>query len=196
MERIKKIGAKVLKEELFGADGKIRPSLIPGDAEKAVLFIPQTLSDAQKEQARTNIGAQGKNDQLLQTETKNIVGAINEVNSIARGAGHAIVYSGIAAMVAAVNAMDMDEMPIGTNIYLVALNVPDLWVSGIEDTSEPYTYTSDEDFTDELEENGSVRAGFFRLSALETQKVDLSDYYTKTEIDAMIGDVESALDEI
>ena len=61
---------------------------------------------------------------------------------------------------------------------IITLQVPDLWISGIESTSQTYTYTTDEAFTTELNTNGYVQVGYYKLSALETQKVDLTNYVT------------------
>ena len=63
---------------------------------------------------------------------------------------------------------------------IITLQVPDLWISGIESTSQTYTYTTDEAFTTELNTNGYVQVGYYKLSALETQKVDLTDYVKNT----------------
>ena len=69
---------------------------------------------------------------------------------------------------------------VGQNIYIQTLNVPDLWISEFRDggPGNYYTYTSDEDFINELKTNGFVKVGYYNLSALETQKVDLSNYAT------------------
>ena len=64
---------------------------------------------------------------------------------------------------------------------IVTLEVPDLWISGIESTSSTYTYTTDSAFTTALSTNGYVQVGYYKLSALETQKVDLTNYVTNTD---------------
>jgi len=64
---------------------------------------------------------------------------------------------------------------------IVTLEVPDLWISGIESTSSIYTYVDDETFVNLLATDGYVQVGYYKLSALETQKVNLDDYVTKTE---------------
>ena len=64
---------------------------------------------------------------------------------------------------------------------IVTLNIPDLWVSEIAETRKTYTYTSDEEFANELKTNGTVQVGFYKLSALETQKVDLTGYVKNTD---------------
>lgn len=124
---------------------------------------------------------QNTEDNSLDTTRKTIVGAINEVDSIAKGANQALSYGNYSTMVTAFNSLDDDVYKVGQNIYIVATEVPDLWISGIESTSQTYTYTTDEAFTTELNTNGYVQVGYYKLSALETQKVDLTNYVTNTD---------------
>ena len=125
-------------------------------------------------------GKQNETDNSLNTTNKTITGAINEVYSIARGANQAVSYSNYQAMITAFNSLANDIYNVGQNVMIVTLNVPDLWISGIESTSSTYTYTTDETFTTELSTNGYVQVGYYKLSALETQKVDLTNYEQNT----------------
>ena len=125
---------------------------------------------------------QNKTDNSLQTINKSIVSAINEVNNVAKGANQSLSYSNYSAMITAFNALANNVYNVGQNIMIVTLEVPDLWVSAIESTSSSYTYTTDEAFTTALKTNGFVQVGYYKLSALETQKVDLSDYAKTTDI--------------
>ena len=125
-------------------------------------------------------GKQNETDNSLNTTNKTITGAINEVYSIARGANQAVSYSNYQAMITAFNSLANDIYNVGQNVMIVTLQVPDLWISGIESTSVPYTYTTDEAFTTALATNGYVQVGYYKLSALETQKVDLTDYEQNT----------------
>ena len=115
-------------------------------------------------------------DNTLETAFKTIPQAINEVNSVAKGATQAISFPNYQQLITALNILPNDYFSVGQNLYIVTLNVPDLWISKIESTSTTYTYTTDEAFTTELATNGYVQAGYYRVSALETQKVDLTNY--------------------
>lgn len=84
-------------------------------------------------------------------------------------------------MITAFNALANDVYNVGQNVMIITLEVPDLWISGIESTSVPYTYTTDEAVTTALSTNGYVQVGYYKLSALETQKVDLTNYVTNTD---------------
>lgn len=124
---------------------------------------------------------QNTEDNSLDTTSKTVVGAINEVNSIAKGTNQALSFANYSAMITEFNSLTGDEYSVGQNIMVVTLEVPDLWISGIESTSSTYTYTTDEAFTTAMATNGYVQVGYYKLSALETQKVDLTDYVTNTD---------------
>lgn len=124
---------------------------------------------------------QNTEDNSLNTTSKSIVGAINEVDSIAKGANQSLSFANYSAMVAEFNSLAGNEYNVGQNVMVVTIEVPDLWISGIESTSSTYTYTTDEAFTTALATDGYVQVGYYKLSALETQKVDLTDYVTTTD---------------
>lgn len=105
----------------------------------------------------------------------------NTAKRIAKGANQALSYSNYQAMITAFNALANDVYNVGQNVMIITLNVPDLWISSIESTSQSYIYTTDEAFTTALETNGYVQVGYYKLSALETQKVDLTEYVTNTD---------------
>lgn len=104
---------------------------------------------------------------------------IDYVDDRFNGAAKAISFDNYSAMITEFNALDDDVYNVGQDINVITLEVPDLWVSSIQETSVPYTYVDDETFTSALATNGYVQVGYYRLSALETQKVDLTDYQEK-----------------
>lgn len=124
---------------------------------------------------------QNTTDNNLATTNKNITSAINEVNSIAKGANQALSYASYSAMITAFSSASSTDYNVGQNIYIETLDVPDLWVYKVESTSSSYTYTTDSAFTTALETNGYVQVGYYKLSALETQKVDLTNYVENTD---------------
>lgn len=101
------------------------------------------------------------------------------VGDMFNGANKAVSFINYSAMITALNSLSADSYAIGQNVMIVTLKVPDLWVSAIEETQVSCTYTTDEEFVSVLSTNGSVQVGYFKLSALETQKVDLTDYSTQ-----------------
>ena len=96
------------------------------------------------------------------------------------GANKAVSFKNYSSMITSLNA-DNGTYSIGQNIMIVTLNVPDLWVSEIAEESVSYNYISDDDFINELNTSGHVQVGYFKLSALETQKVDLTEYQHKID---------------
>ena len=120
-------------------------------------------------------------DNTLNTNNKTVPSAINEVNSIAKGANQAVSYASYQAMVTAFNSLDDDVYNVGQNIYIVTTEVPDLWISSVESTSSTYTYVDDATIVSALQTNGYIQVGYYKLSMLETQKVDLKDYVKDTD---------------
>ena len=116
--------------------------------------------------------------------------------SIAKGANQSLVYENYSTMITTFNSLKNDVYKVGQNILIITLNVPDLWISEVLEENTQYSYTSDKDFISILEENGSVQIGYYKISALETQKVVLSEYVTQDEFNEKIGEISSLLDTI
>ena len=123
----------------------------------------------------------------LQPTITAIQNTADTAERIARGANQSLSFSNYQAMITAFNSLANNVYSTGQNVMIITLNVPDLWISSIESTSQTYTYTTDEAFMNALNTNGYVQVGYYRLSALETQKVDLTNYYTKTQTDTLLN---------
>ena len=102
------------------------------------------------------------------------------------GANKAVSFVNYSAMISSLNTLPNNSYSVGQNIMIVTLQVPDLWVSEIAETSVAYSYVSDDDFVADLNTNGSVQVGYYKLSALETQKVDLAEYAKLTQLDGKV----------
>lgn len=131
----------------------------------------------------TSIGANSQTiaNEIARSEEKDdeIEGRLDTVESIAKGANQAVSFDNYSEMITDLNALPNDEYNVGQNIMIVTVQVPDLWISAIADESVSYTYVDDETFATALKDNGSVQVGYYVLSQLETQKVDLTDYAKK-----------------
>lgn len=129
-----------------------------------------------------------------ETAHSDIRDEIETVKDIAEGANIAIVFDSYSDLVTFFNS-ESDTLKVGTNLYVKTIDVPDLWLSAVESTSVSYTYTTDEDFLSYINGNGQI--GYYKFSELETQKVDLSNYATLTDLgtkvsksgDTMTGDL-------
>ena len=56
-----------------------------------------------------------------------------------------------------------------------------MWVTAVNATSTAYTYTNDQAIINALDTTSGLTVGYFSFSKLETEKVDLSAYQTKTD---------------
>lgn len=101
--------------------------------------------------------------------------------ALAEGRSKAVSFTNISAFVTAFNVDSKDKYKIGDQVYLQTLGVPDLWVFSVENTSNAYTYTSDSAFVEKIKADGFVQVGYFKVSMLEGEKVDLSGYQTKND---------------
>lgn len=93
----------------------------------------------------------------VQTDVAAAQDTANQAKSIAEGRVRAVVFDTVAAMTAALKAAAKTDYKIGDNLLIEETGVPDYWISGILDTNTG-TY------------------GYYTISPLETQKVDLTEY--------------------
>ncbi|MBO4284265.1 MAG: hypothetical protein J5958_06560 [Clostridia bacterium] len=171
-----------------------------GDAvNKGQLNTVEAKADAKYEKPGTGIPADdlaeavqtllGKADTALQ-EHQDISGkadktALNALADIVKGKKKATVKASYSALVTALNAADDDEFVEGDDIFIKTAEVPDVWISGVEDTSTEYTYTTDEDFIDALNA-GTLQVGYYTLAPLETEKPDLSGLADADDVEDII----------
>ena len=85
-------------------------------------------------------GKQDIEDNTLTTVHKTVPSAINEVNSIAKGANQTLSYGNYSTMITAFNSLANNVYNVGQNVMIITLQVPDLWISGIESTSQTGFY--------------------------------------------------------
>lgn len=127
-------------------------------------------------------GLQTSSDSSLETIDKTITGAINEVNSLAKGAQQAVSFDDYATLTSDVNSWTLDDVfgNIGQSLYIRLLNVPDLWIFDKLTNHIPYVYVDDETFVNSLDTVGYVQIGYYLISKLETSKLILTDYVPYT----------------
>lgn len=122
------------------------------------------------------------NTKMKETYVEPLETKIETVESIAKGANPAKTFETYSDMIEEIRTYARaDFLNVGQNIMIVALEVPDLWISSTTENYLDYSYTSDEDFVNLLKTNGSVQIGHYFVSALETQKVELTDYVKFTD---------------
>lgn len=128
-------------------------------------------------------------DNNLQTVSKTVVGSINEVNDIAKGAQKAISKTNYSTLVTYLKSLPSSGLTIGQTIYIETLNVPDVWIFSKSVTFNDYIYVSDNQFIADVIDNNTI-VGYFGLSKLETSKINLTDYvpYTGATKNVNLGD--------
>ena len=129
----------------------------------------------------TTLGGYEIVDEKAREDINIVAEKADEAYSLAKGATKAFVYDTYSDMISELNILPKTELQVNYHVMIREVCVPDLWISGISDGHVEYTYTSNEDFIVDLTEDGIVQVGYFVLSALETQKVDLSEYVKNTD---------------
>lgn len=163
--------------EVTGAGNAVTDASYSASNRKMTLTKGATYTTASDVGTLISGKQDAANNTNLTTTDKTVVGAINEVNSLAKGRVYTKEYDTISDMVTALNAMSATELKAGDNVYIVATGVPDLWVGKVESSATTYTYTTDDDFVNAITGSLSttVQVGYYRLCELETEKVDLSN---------------------
>lgn len=105
----------------------------------------------------------------------------NELRDGLAGKANTKTYENYQAFVTAMGLLPKSELKVGDNIYIKKLDVPDMWVTAVNATSTSYTYTNDQAIINALDTTSGLTVGYFSFSKLETEKVDLSTYQTKTD---------------
>lgn len=102
----------------------------------------------------------------------------NEAKTLAQGKSKSLVYLNIQAMVQGLNALGPGELKMGDNVFIVTLERPDFWVNTVSSTSYTYNYTTDEALIEDSKAANGVQIGYYSLSMLETQKVNIPAFET------------------
>ena len=110
------------------------------------------------------------------TELSGVESIATNAKSIAEGRSRASSFSSYSDLISALNTVSKDAYKIGDNLFIQALNVPDLWIYTVEANTVQYSYTTDDNFISEINQNGSIQIGYFKVSIMEAQKLDLTDY--------------------
>lgn len=105
----------------------------------------------------------------------------NELSEGLAGRATTKTYADYQAFVAAIGALQKSGLKVGDNVYIKTLDVPDMWVTAVNETSTAYTYTNDQAIINALDTTSGLTVGYFSFSKLETEKVNLSAYQTKTD---------------
>lgn len=114
------------------------------------------------------------------------------------GKAKSFSYDNYQKFVEAVNAFSDTQMAVNDNVLIVTLGVPDMWVKSKNATKVTYTYATDEAIIASLNTTAGLTVGYYTFAQLETTKVDLSTYQTKTDntLETTSKDVVGAINEV
>lgn len=169
-------GIKAPVEELMSTTGVTSVNKRKGDVKitksDVGLNLVDNTSDAKKPVSEVQAIINNKLTNTLDStvsklnETTNIA---TEALSIAKGRNKSKVYDTVADMKNALKTMQKNELDIGDNILIKDVHVPDYFISRIlEEPVEPY--------------------GYFEVSELETQYIEIDAYQKKEDINLDTND--------
>lgn len=114
------------------------------------------------------------------TNIANLTSDLASVRTLAEGRNKAITFDTIANANTGIKALAKGDLKVGDNVYILAEDVPDWYVYQVLETKSNGSLPIIGDFANTYD------VGFFKLAKLETEKVDLINYYTKTQANSVI----------
>lgn len=132
------------------------------DSDKKVNITISSKTDIDNAISAHNTSSTAHSD--IREAIESTASTANDALSIAKGRAQAVSFDTYEAMVTALKGASNTAYKVGDNLFIKTTGVPDYWISNVL-TTNTGTY------------------GYYEISALETQKIELSGYYTKTESD-------------
>lgn len=170
--KIESISLNGEKQKINNKNVDVKIPVKISDLQNDSNFITNTDHDETK---------QNITDYTLETDNKTISSAINELNSISKQCNNAKGFIDYENLISELNNTNKGKYNVGQSFYIQTLNVPDLWVVSIEETSVSYTYTTDNAFIEATKAAGGQQVGHYKLGQLETLKQDLGNYVKITD---------------
>lgn len=107
--------------------------------------------------------------------------------SIAEGATQAITVTNYSELVTLLSSAAADQFNVGQSILIIQRDVPDIWITGKTGNNNSYSYTSDGQLIADISNSaGELAIGYYTVDFLETEKVDLSEYFKRTEVPTIV----------
>lgn len=151
------------------------------DANKSVKHATSADSATTATSATTANSATKATQDASGNVITNTYATKTELQNGLAGKAQSKTYNNYQAFVTAVNAMNNTALKVGDNVFIVTQGVPDMWVSAVNSSSATYTYTSDSAIVTALGSANGLTVGYYVFRELETEKVDLTAYQTKTD---------------
>lgn len=121
----------------------------------------------------------GKIDSISVNNIPQTIDANKNVNITLPDVVNAEGYANYSTLITELNSATATQYKVGQTFYIQTLEVPDLWVMSVENSSVPYTYTTDADFVTATEVSGGQQVGYYKIAQQESKKVDLTNYVQK-----------------
>ena len=134
---------------------------------KKELVSLQETSEGEFKEVNSKINENATSINNLQSDLKETTSIAKTAKQIAEGRSKAIVFNSESAMKQTLLNASANDFQVGDNLLIKEQEVPDYWISA--------AYSS---LIGEY--------GYYDISILETQKTDLSDYYTINETNEQI----------
>lgn len=113
------------------------------------------------------------NDNSAQAKTLDeIASKAEDALTTAQQKSKSVTYDNIGDMIDDLKASDKTAFKVGDNIYIISTDVPDFWVTAV---NENLDNTNDKSYF-ESQNYKPTQFGYYTISKLETQKVDLTNY--------------------
>lgn len=118
----------------------------------------------------------------------------NELKKLIQAIPKASAYTNIEELINALTWANRGDFNVGHKLYIKDTNVPDYWVYSEENTNLGYIYTDDETFINEVNENGTIQLGCYKIAVSEADKIDLEAYATRTWVTEITDNITEALE--
>lgn len=111
----------------------------------------------------------------------------NTALTVAKGATQALVFIDLNDLCLTLNlSNNPEEFNVGQNLLIRQHDVPDLWITRRSIHFIDYNYVSDEKLIKDIAETHELQIGYYYVDFLETQKVDLSEYFKRKEAERVV----------
>lgn len=117
----------------------------------------------------------------------------NELRKLIQAIPKATSYENISSLITVLNNANNQEFNVGHKLFIQDTNVPDYWVYSVENSNVNYSYIDDKTFIDYISENGTLQVGYYKIAVSEADKVDFTDYATRTWVEEEIKEVEDTI---
>ena len=116
-----------------------------------------------------------------------IQNTVKDLSSLIKQQDRALSFASYEAVIEEFNWAATNKYQVGQTVFVNTRNVPDLWVYSVETTHVDYGYIGDADVVEQLEENGTVQFGYYKLAPLETHNVELNNVVTVNDPQKITG---------